>query len=59
LLAISLHNSLFPSTRSANANTYDARYFLLCVVFACAVQDEEVARWSKVSILIWPIQPRL
>jgi hypothetical protein len=34
LLAISLHNSLFPSTRlaNANANTQGARYFLLLQV---------------------------
>jgi hypothetical protein len=34
-------------------------YFLLCVVFASAVRDEEVARWSKVSNLIWHVQLRL
>jgi hypothetical protein len=32
---------------------------LLCVVFASAMQDEEVARWSKASIPVWPVQPRL
>jgi hypothetical protein len=60
-LAISLHNLLFPSTRSANtnANTYGARYFLLCVVVASAMQDEEVVEWSEASALVWPIQPRL
>jgi hypothetical protein len=59
-LAISLHNLLFPSTRlaNANANTYDARYFLLCVV-ASVVHDEEVVEWSEASILIWPVQLRL
>jgi hypothetical protein len=43
-LAISLHNLLCPSTHSANvnANTLGVRYFLLCVVVASAVQDEEV-----------------
>jgi hypothetical protein len=58
-LAISLHKLLFPSTRlvNANANTYGARYFLLCVVIASVVQDEEVVEWSEV--IIWPVQPRL
>jgi hypothetical protein len=32
LLAISLHNRLFPSTRSANANTYGARGTSCCVL---------------------------
>jgi hypothetical protein len=32
---------------------------LFCVAFACAVEDEEVARWSKVGILIWPVQLRI
>jgi hypothetical protein len=27
----------------------------LCVVIASAVQDEEIDRWSEVSILVWPI----
>jgi hypothetical protein len=38
-LAISLHNILCPSTHpaNANANTYSARYFLLCVVVASVV----------------------
>jgi hypothetical protein len=31
----------------------------LCVVVACVVQDEEIDRWSEVSILIWPVQQRL
>jgi hypothetical protein len=41
-LVIFLHNLLFPSTRSANANdnTYGARYFLLCIVVARVVHDE-------------------
>jgi hypothetical protein len=53
-LAISLHNLLFPSTHSANANanTYGARYFLLCVVVASVVQDEEVVEWSEASALV-------
>jgi hypothetical protein len=59
-LAISLHIPLFPSTRSANANAYGARYFLLCVVVvASVVQDEEVVEWSEASALIWPVQLRL
>jgi hypothetical protein len=60
-LAISLHNTLFPSTRSANtnANTKGARYFLLCVVVASVVLDEEVIEWSEASALIWHVQPRL
>jgi hypothetical protein len=51
-LAISLHNHLFPSTRSANANTKVARYFLLCIVVASVVQDEEVVEWSEASALV-------
>jgi hypothetical protein len=60
-LAISLHNLLFASTHlaNANANTWGARYFLLCVVVASVVQDEEVVEWSEASTLIWPIQLRL
>jgi hypothetical protein len=60
-LAISLQNLLFPSTRSANtnANTYVARYFLLCVVVASLVQDEEVVEYREASTLVLPIQPRL
>jgi hypothetical protein len=56
-LTISLHNPLFPSTCLANANakTYGARYFLLCVVVASVVQVEQVVEWSKASALIWPI----
>jgi hypothetical protein len=56
-----LHKLLFPSTHlaNANANTYGARYFLLCVVVASVVQDEEVIEWSEASALVWPIQPRL
>jgi hypothetical protein len=50
--AISLHNLLFPSTHLAITNTYGARYFLLCVVVASVVQDEEVVEWSKASTLI-------
>jgi hypothetical protein len=49
---ISLHNLLFPSTRLANANTKGARYFLLCVVVASVVQDEEVVEWSEASALV-------
>jgi hypothetical protein len=43
-----------PSARSANtnANTYGARYLLLCVVVASAVHDEEIDRWSEVSVLV-------
>jgi hypothetical protein len=54
-LVISLHNPLFPSTRSAiaNTNTLGARYLLLCVVVAGVVQDEEIDRWSEASVLIW------
>jgi hypothetical protein len=57
LLAISLHNLLYPSTHSANANTntYGARYFLLCVVVTSVVHDDKVVKWSEVSALIWPI----
>jgi hypothetical protein len=53
-LASSLHSPLFPSTHSANANgnTKSARYLLLCVVVASAVQDEEIDRWSEASILV-------
>jgi hypothetical protein len=60
-LAISLHNLSFPSTRSANANanTSGVRYFLLRVVVASVMQDEEVVEWSEVSALVWPVQPRL
>jgi hypothetical protein len=54
-LTISLHNLLFPSTRSANANTSGARYFLLCVVVATVVLDEEVVEWSETSALVWPV----
>jgi hypothetical protein len=52
---------LFPSARSANANTntWGARYLLLCVVVASFVHDEEIDRWSEASILVWPIQQRL
>jgi hypothetical protein len=58
LLAISLHNPLFPSTCSANTNTNTkgARYFLLSVVVASVMQDEEVIEWIEASALIWPIQ---
>jgi hypothetical protein len=31
---------------------------LLCVVVASAMQDEEIDRWSEVTILVWPIQPK-
>jgi hypothetical protein len=57
LPAISLHNLLFSSTHSpnANANTKGARDFLLCVVVASVVQDEEVVEWSEASALIWRI----
>jgi hypothetical protein len=60
-LAIFLHDLLFPSTHSANANanTKGAGYLLLCVVIACDVQDEEINRRSKASFLIWPVQLRL
>jgi hypothetical protein len=60
-LAISLHNHLFSYTRSANANANikGARYFLLCVIVASVVQDEEVVEWSEASALVWPVQPRL
>jgi hypothetical protein len=60
LLAISLHNPLFSSTHSANANanTYGAKYFLLYVVIASVVQDE-VVEWTEASTLIWPVQSRL
>jgi hypothetical protein len=53
-LAIFVHNPLFHSTHSANinANTYGARYFLLFVVVASVVQDEEVVEWSEVSALV-------
>jgi hypothetical protein len=34
-------------------------YFLLYVVVASVVQDEEVVEWSEVRALIWPIQSRL
>jgi hypothetical protein len=53
-LAISLHNPLFPSTHSANANanTLGARYFMLCVIVASVAQDEEVVEWSEVSALV-------
>jgi hypothetical protein len=53
-LAISLQNLLFPFTCLANAdtNTQGARYFLLCVVVASVVQDEEVVEWSEASALI-------
>jgi hypothetical protein len=34
-------------------------YFLLCVVVASVVQDEEIIEWSEASALVWPIQPRL
>jgi hypothetical protein len=43
-LVISLYNPLFLSIHLANANTYGARYLLLCVVVASAVQDEEIDR---------------
>jgi hypothetical protein len=45
---------VFPSTcsASANANTKGARYLLLCVVVASAVQDEKIDRWSEASILV-------
>jgi hypothetical protein len=58
-LAIFLHNLLFPSTCSANANanTQGARYFLLCVVIASVVQDEEVVEWSEASALGWMAHP--
>jgi hypothetical protein len=26
---------------------------LLCVVVASAVQDEEIDRWSEMSVLVW------
>jgi hypothetical protein len=60
-LASSIHNSLFPSARSANinANTYGARYLLFCVLVVSVVQDEEVVDWSEVSALVWPVQLRL
>jgi hypothetical protein len=58
-LAIFLHNLLFPSTHLANVNTYGARYFCLCVVITSVVQDEEVAKWSEASALVWPVQPSL
>jgi hypothetical protein len=60
-LAIFLHNILFPSTRSANANanTYGARYFLLCVVIVDAMQDEEVVERSEASAIIWHVESRL
>jgi hypothetical protein len=53
-LASSLQTPMSPSARSANtnANTYGARYLLLCVVVASAVQDEEIDRWSEVSVLV-------
>jgi hypothetical protein len=56
-LVISLHNLLFPSKHlsNANTNTWGDRYFLLCVVVASVVQDEEVVEWSEVSDLICPI----
>jgi hypothetical protein len=56
-LVISLHNPLFLCTRSANANanTWGARY-LLCVVVASDVQDEEIDKWSEASVLVWPSQ---
>jgi hypothetical protein len=61
LLAISLHNLLFHSTQLANANgnTYGVRFFLLCVIIASIVQDEEVVEWSEASALVWPVQPKL
>jgi hypothetical protein len=31
----------------------------LGVVVASVVKDEEVAKWSEASALIWPIQPKL
>jgi hypothetical protein len=31
----------------------------LCVVVPSVVQDEEIDRLSEVSVLIWPVQPRL
>jgi hypothetical protein len=43
----------------ANANTYDVRYFLLCVVVARVVQDEEVIEWSEASAQILPILLRI
>jgi hypothetical protein len=60
-VAISLHNLLFPSTHlaNANANTYGAWYFSLCVVVASVGQDEEVIESSEVSALIKPVQLRL
>jgi hypothetical protein len=60
-LAISVQNLLLLSARSANANanTSGARYFLLCVVVASDVQDEEVVEWSEASALIWSVQSRL
>jgi hypothetical protein len=35
------------------------RYFLLCVVIASVVQDEEVVEWSEASALVWPVQLKL
>jgi hypothetical protein len=34
-------------------------YFLLCVVVASVVQDEEVVEWSEARALVWPIQQRV
>jgi hypothetical protein len=48
-LAISLYNLL---ETMANANTKGARYFLLCVVVASVVQDEEIVEWSEASALV-------
>jgi hypothetical protein len=60
-LAISVQNLLLLSAHSANANanTSGARYFLLCVVVASDVQDEEVVEWSEASALVGPVKPRL
>jgi hypothetical protein len=35
------------------------RYFLLCLVIASVVQDEEVVEWSEASALVWPVQLKL
>jgi hypothetical protein len=34
-------------------------YFLLSVVIASVVQDEEIVEWSEASALVLPVQPRL